>query len=133
MIDDWNKLFWKAFQLLRRSSPEKKALVKIRQVSWKNYRRLDDGHIDVHNLVLVGPNDSGKSSVLWAIHLWASRHLRLKGTKMSIAHLNRDSRLFAHRPAIAGADRLPSVVSSAPDREQQHQKFRAMPTCLAFQ
>jgi hypothetical protein len=23
--------------------------VKIRQVSWKNYRSLNDGHIDVHN------------------------------------------------------------------------------------
>jgi putative ATP-dependent endonuclease of the OLD family len=44
--------------------------VKIRQVSWNNYRRLNDGYIDVHDhLVLVGPNDSGKSSILWAIHL----------------------------------------------------------------
>jgi putative ATP-dependent endonuclease of the OLD family len=44
--------------------------VKIRHLSWKNYRRLNDGRIDVHDhLVLVGPNDSGKSSVLWAIHL----------------------------------------------------------------
>ena len=44
--------------------------MRLRRVSWTNYRRLPDSHIDVRNhLILVGPNDSGKSSVLRAIHL----------------------------------------------------------------
>ena len=44
--------------------------MKVRKVSWKNYRRLHDGQIVIHDhLVLVGPNDSGKSSILWALHL----------------------------------------------------------------
>lgn len=44
--------------------------MRIREVSWSNYRRLPDGHIAVRDhLVLVGPNDSGKSSVLRALHL----------------------------------------------------------------
>lgn len=44
--------------------------MRLRQVSWENYRRLPDGRIEVRNhLVLVGPNDSGKSSVLRAINL----------------------------------------------------------------
>lgn len=45
-------------------------LMKIREVSWSNYRRLPDGRIEVRDhLVLVGPNDSGKSSVLRALYL----------------------------------------------------------------
>jgi putative ATP-dependent endonuclease of OLD family len=44
--------------------------MKIRELSWENYRRLPDGQIEVRNhLVLVGPNDSGKSSVLRAINI----------------------------------------------------------------
>ncbi|MDA8331276.1 MAG: AAA family ATPase [Candidatus Dormibacteraeota bacterium] len=44
--------------------------MRVRSLSWANYRRLPDGHIEARNhLVLVGPNDSGKSSVLRAIYL----------------------------------------------------------------
>ncbi len=44
--------------------------MKLKTVRWSNYRRLADGEIDVRtHLVLVGPNDSGKSSVLRAIHV----------------------------------------------------------------
>ncbi len=44
--------------------------MKIRDLSWANYRRLPDGQINVRNhLVLVGPNDTGKSSILRALHL----------------------------------------------------------------
>jgi AAA ATPase-like protein len=48
----------------------RKTPMRIREVSWSNYRRLPDGHIVVRDhLILVGPNDSGKSSVLRALHL----------------------------------------------------------------
>lgn len=44
--------------------------MKVRHISWSNYRRLPDGSIDVRDhLVLVGPNDAGKSSILRALHL----------------------------------------------------------------
>jgi putative ATP-dependent endonuclease of OLD family len=44
--------------------------LKIREVSWANYRRLPDGQLSVRDhLVLVGPNDTGKSSIVRAIHL----------------------------------------------------------------
>ena len=44
--------------------------MRLREVCWENYRRLPDGRIEVRNhLVLVGPNDSGKSSILRAIHI----------------------------------------------------------------
>lgn len=44
--------------------------LKIREVTWVNYRRLPDGQISVRDhLVLVGPNDTGKSSIVRAIHL----------------------------------------------------------------
>lgn len=44
--------------------------MKIREISWSNYRRLPDGKIAVRNhLVLVGPNDTGKSSVVRAVNL----------------------------------------------------------------
>jgi putative ATP-dependent endonuclease of OLD family len=44
--------------------------VKICEVRWSNYRRLPDGHIGVReHLVLVGPNDTGKSSIVRALHL----------------------------------------------------------------
>lgn len=61
--------------------------MKIRDVKWKNYRRLADGHIEVRtHLVLVGPNDSGKSSVLRAIHLC----LGVPGAQLSSAIQARD-------------------------------------------
>ncbi|MBP0458985.1 ATP-dependent nuclease [Streptomyces montanisoli] len=44
--------------------------MRISRISWENYRRLPDGGIPVRrHLVLIGPNDSGKSSVLRAVHL----------------------------------------------------------------
>ncbi|MFE2992258.1 ATP-dependent endonuclease [Streptomyces sp. NPDC059262] len=44
--------------------------MRISRISWENYRRLPDGEITVRrHLVLIGPNDSGKSSVLRAAHL----------------------------------------------------------------
>lgn len=44
--------------------------MRIKELSWANYRRLPDGNLSVRNhLVLVGPNDSGKSSVVRALHL----------------------------------------------------------------
>ncbi|MEV8353945.1 ATP-dependent endonuclease [Streptomyces niveus] len=44
--------------------------MRISKIVWKNYRRLPDGEILVRDhLVLVGPNDSGKSSVLRAVHM----------------------------------------------------------------
>lgn len=44
--------------------------MKVRHISWSNFRRLRDGSIDVRNhLVLVGPNDAGKSSILRALHV----------------------------------------------------------------
>ena len=45
-------------------------LVRLRGISWRNFRRLQDGSIEVRrHLVLIGPNDSGKSSILRAVHL----------------------------------------------------------------
>ena len=44
--------------------------MRIREIAWQNYRRLPDATIRVRqHLVLVGPNDTGKSSVLRAINL----------------------------------------------------------------
>ena len=44
--------------------------MKIREISWSNYRRLPDATIAVRDhLVLVGPNDTGKSSIVRAVHL----------------------------------------------------------------
>jgi putative ATP-dependent endonuclease of the OLD family len=44
--------------------------MKLLRVEWTNFRRLPDAGLDVRDhLVLVGPNDSGKSSLLRAIHL----------------------------------------------------------------
>ncbi|MEX0985754.1 MAG: AAA family ATPase [Actinomycetota bacterium] len=44
--------------------------MKIRDVAWANYRRLPDGQISARDhLVLVGPNDTGKSSIARALHL----------------------------------------------------------------
>lgn len=44
--------------------------MRIREVSWRNYRRIPDGQIEIRkHLVLVGPNDSGKSSILRAINV----------------------------------------------------------------
>lgn len=44
--------------------------MRIRQLLWSNFRRIPDGGIRVRNhLVLVGPNDSGKSSVLRALQM----------------------------------------------------------------
>ena len=44
--------------------------MKLQRITWRNYRRLPDGHINIRkHLVLVGPNDSGKSSVLRAVNL----------------------------------------------------------------
>lgn len=44
--------------------------MKIREISWSNYRRLPDATIAVRDhLVLVGPNDTGRSSVVRAVNL----------------------------------------------------------------
>jgi putative ATP-dependent endonuclease of OLD family len=44
--------------------------VRIEEVRWANYRRMPDGHLAVRDhLVLVGPNDTGKSSVIRAVNL----------------------------------------------------------------
>lgn len=44
--------------------------MQISEMRWQNYRRLPDGDIDARgNVVLVGPNDSGKSSLLRALHV----------------------------------------------------------------
>jgi putative ATP-dependent endonuclease of OLD family len=44
--------------------------MKLREISWRNYRRMPDGKIDVRNhLVLVGPNDTGKSSIVRILEL----------------------------------------------------------------
>jgi putative ATP-dependent endonuclease of OLD family len=44
--------------------------MRIAAVSWENFRRLPDGEIEVrNNLVLVGANDTGKSSVLRAMNI----------------------------------------------------------------
>lgn len=44
--------------------------MKITKVEWSNYRRLPDGEIAVRDhLVLVGPNDAGKSSVIRVVNL----------------------------------------------------------------
>ncbi len=61
--------------------------MKLRQITWQNYRRLPDGQIDVRNhLVLVGPNDSGKSSVLRAIDLC----LGVSGARLTTLVTDRD-------------------------------------------
>jgi putative ATP-dependent endonuclease of OLD family len=44
--------------------------MRIKHVSWTNYRRLPDGRLTARNhIVLIGPNDTGKSSILRALHL----------------------------------------------------------------
>ena len=44
--------------------------MKIRDFTWSNYRRLPDGNLQVRDhLVLVGPNDTGKSSIVRALNM----------------------------------------------------------------
>lgn len=44
--------------------------MRVQRLDWSNFRRMPDGAIDVRgNLVLVGPNDTGKTSLLRALHL----------------------------------------------------------------
>lgn len=44
--------------------------MKIIEFAWSNYRRLPDAQITLRNhLALIGPNDTGKSSVLRAVNL----------------------------------------------------------------
>jgi putative ATP-dependent endonuclease of OLD family len=44
--------------------------VRLSRIEWSNFRRLPDSAIDLRNhLVLIGPNDVGKSSILRAVHL----------------------------------------------------------------
>lgn len=44
--------------------------MRIKSVQWANYRNLNDARIEVRtHLALIGPNDSGKSSILRAVDL----------------------------------------------------------------
>ena len=44
--------------------------MRLSRIEWSNFRRLPDSAIDLRNhLVLIGPNDVGKSSILRAVHL----------------------------------------------------------------
>jgi len=44
--------------------------MRLANLKWENFRRIPDGSIDVRkHLVLVGPNDVGKSSLIRGIHL----------------------------------------------------------------
>ncbi len=44
--------------------------MRLTKLEWRNYRRIPDGEVTVRgHLILVGPNDSGKSSLLRALHL----------------------------------------------------------------
>lgn len=44
--------------------------MRVQEIAWYNYRRMPDGQISVRShLVLVGPNDTGKSSVTRAVNL----------------------------------------------------------------
>lgn len=61
--------------------------MRIREVSWSNYRSMPDGRISVReHLVLVGPNDTGKSSIVRALHLC----LGMPHGQMSAAITERD-------------------------------------------
>jgi putative ATP-dependent endonuclease of the OLD family len=61
--------------------------MRIRDVSWSNYRRLPDGEIELRDhLVLVGPNDSGKSSILRAMNFC----LGMAGAQLAAAIEPRD-------------------------------------------
>jgi putative ATP-dependent endonuclease of OLD family len=56
--------------MCRRARRTRRGGMRIAEVGWENYRRLPDATLRVRDhLILVGPNDSGKSSVLRAIHL----------------------------------------------------------------
>lgn len=44
--------------------------MRVQRVAWNNYRRIPDGEIEARNhVVLIGPNDTGKSSIVRAINL----------------------------------------------------------------
>lgn len=44
--------------------------MRLSRIEWSNFRRLPDSAIDLRShLVLIGPNDVGKSSILRAVHL----------------------------------------------------------------
>lgn len=56
--------------------------MRIRELSWSNYRRIPDGRVEARrHLVLVGPNDSGKSSILRGLYLCLGMpHFQLAAT-----------------------------------------------------
>ena len=61
--------------------------MKLRQITWQNFRRLPDAQIDVRkHLVLVGPNDTGKSSVLRIVDLC----LGVSGARLAALITDRD-------------------------------------------
>ena len=44
--------------------------MRVREIEWTNYRRIPDGRITARNhIVLIGPNDTGKSSIVRALYL----------------------------------------------------------------
>ena len=55
---------------LTRPETEARRLRALVKITWRNYRRLPDGEIHVRDhLALIGPNDSGKSSVLRGVDM----------------------------------------------------------------
>ena len=61
--------------------------MRLSRIEWSNYRRLPDSAIDLRNhLVLIGPNDVGKSSILRAIHLC----IGISGAQLTSAIQERD-------------------------------------------
>jgi putative ATP-dependent endonuclease of OLD family len=61
--------------------------MRLTRIEWENFRRLPDAFVDVRDhLVLVGPNDAGKSSLLRAIHLC----IGMSATQLASAIQERD-------------------------------------------
>ena len=97
--------------------------MKIREVTWSNYRRLPDGQINVRDhLVLVGPNDTGKSSIVRALHLclgMAHGQLASSISARDFTDPNLPLVITATLHGIGNEDRtaFPDEITTAPNEE----------------
>jgi putative ATP-dependent endonuclease of OLD family len=97
--------------------------MKIRRLSWSNYRRLHDAEVHIRqHAVLVGPNDSGKSSILRAIHLCigaTNAHVAASVTPDDFTTTTEPLLLEVTLDSFSDVDRaaFPDEIATSPDEQ----------------